>query len=345
MTTYVQTDVLSATKQNIAKAASLIKKGEIVAIPTETVYGLAANAYSDVAVKKIFAAKNRPQDNPLICHVSNMEMLRQIVSEISDDALILAKHFWPGPLTIIFNKNNAVCKSVSAGLNTVAVRMPSHSVALALIEKAGVPIAAPSANVSGRPSPTTAQSVLQDLNGKISTIIDGGACDVGLESTVLALNGECPVILRPGIVTKQDIEGVLNKNVLISGHVLSENESEEKVVSPGVKYKHYSPSTDVTLVFANKEKYCNYVNERAKEQQNVFALCYSDDEELLNCKCVAYGAQCNYTQQAKNLFACLRELDEQGAKVAYAHCNNKNGTALAVYNRLIRACGFKVVEL
>ncbi len=345
MTHKLQTSILKPTKQNINKAAQLILKGEVVAIPTETVYGLAANAYSNEAVNKIFIVKNRPQDNPLICHISNMEMLKEIVSEISEDALKLAKEFWPGPLTIIFNKNNAVCSAVSANLNTVAVRMPLHSVALQIINAAGVPIAAPSANVSGRPSPTTAQDVLNDLSGKISTIIDGEQCDVGLESTVLSIEGEHPVILRPGTITKQDIERVLNKQVVISGSVLNEKAHGEKIMSPGMKYKHYSPNAELTLVCANTEKYTNFVNEKAASENDVFALCYKEDETLLNCPYITYGAQNDFKQQAKNLFTCLRKLDEQGAKVAYAHCNEKSGTALAVYNRLIRACAFKVVEL
>ena len=248
----METERLKDNLAGISAAAEILKADGIVAVPTETVYGLAASAYSDTAISKVFAAKGRPQDNPLIVHISDFEMLSDVVSDFPKEARALAEKFWPGPLTMVLPKGEKVADSVSRGLSTVAVRMPNNRVALDIIKAAGIPLAAPSANLSGSPSPTTADHVISDLDGKIDAVVMSGSCEVGLESTVVSLFTDPPRLLRPGFVTAEELKEIL-PNLVVDKAVLEELQKGEKAASPGMMYKHYSPKTEVFLVEAEAE--------------------------------------------------------------------------------------------
>lgn len=339
----MQTQILCADEKTIPFVAEQIRLGQLVAIPTETVYGLAANGMDSRAVEQIFVAKGRPQDNPLILHIATMQMWSMVVDTIPNDAKKLAKAFWPGPLTIILPHNGTVAKEVTAGLDTVAVRMPNHPVALQVILQSGVPLAAPSANLSGSPSPTTAQHVLQDMNEKISCILDGGSCQVGLESTVIGLDLEQPVLLRPGYITKEQMETVLQKKIQIADAVTQSLKQGQQPASPGMKYKHYAPKACITIIKAKKEQYYEYVNQ-LKDKQAV-ALCFAEDTARIALPYVVYGKENDPASQSKELFSALRKLDEMQANRVYARCPDVEGIGLAVYNRLLRAAGFRVIEL
>ncbi|HIW54501.1 MAG TPA: threonylcarbamoyl-AMP synthase [Candidatus Ruthenibacterium merdigallinarum] len=339
----MNTIVHTADDAGVAEAARLLRAGEVVAIPTETVYGLAANALDGQAVKKIFAAKGRPQDNPLISHVASMEMLADVWAEVTPQAQALARAFWPGPLTIILPRAARVADEVCAGLPTASVRWPSHPAAQRIIRAAGVPLAAPSANLSGSPSPTTARDVLADMDGRIPLVIDGGACGVGVESTVVTLAGDAPELLRPGYITKEQLEQVLCCEVRLSDAVLHQLKEGERAASPGMKYKHYAPKAQVVIVKGALSEYTAYVN--AHLADGVFALCFEGEEAGLRCPCVTFGRAQDEASQARALFSALRELDARGAKAAYARCPRESGVALAVYNRLLRAAAFRVVQV
>ncbi len=323
-------------------AADILKRGGLVAIPTETVYGLAANAFDEKACSNIFRAKGRPGDNPLIVHICDMDMLGEVVSEVPEEAKKLAEKFWPGPLTMIMKKSKKVPNVTSANLPTVAVRFPAHPVAREIIEKSGLPLAAPSANLSGSPSPTTFEHCVHDLMGRVEGIIDGGACEVGVESTIISFAGDVPVLLRPGYVTLEELEETIG-TVELSHAVLEKLEEGEKVLSPGMKYKHYAPKAKVILIKAASADYIKYVNEHAKE--GVFALCFDEEAKKLNVCTVCYGSEFSDEQQAEHIFDALRVIDKSNAKLVYAHSPKTSGVGLAVYNRLIRAAGFDVMEL
>ena len=331
----MKTELLAPRPDAIEKAAGILRAGGLVAIPTETVYGLAANALDGAAVSAIFAAKGRPQDNPLISHIASMDMLGMVAGSVPPQAQRLAEAFWPGPLTMVLPRGAAVAREVCAGLETAAVRMPSHPVAQAVIRAAGVPLAAPSANLSGSPSPTTAQDVLADMDGRVPLILDGGACEVGVESTVVSLAGPSPVLLRPGGITKEQLEAVLGCEVQLAHAVLHGLREGEKAASPGMKYKHYAPKAEVTLVKGPFRAYCDYVAGRAGP--GVFALCYEGEETELSVPAVTYGRRESAASQAHALFGALRELDRRGARTVYARCPQMDGMALAVYNRILRA--------
>lgn len=343
----MQTEILPAfTGDNelntefINRAAVLLRASEVVGIPTETVYGLAANAFDATAVAKIFKAKGRPQDNPLIVHISAFEEIRELVSAVPEAAKKLADAFWSGPLTMILPKSDKIPDAVSAGLPSVAVRMPSHPVARAVIQRAGVPLAAPSANLSGSPSPTNAKYVYDDMQGRVPLILDGGSCRVGVESTVITLCTEVPRVLRPGGVTVEQLRAVLGE-VEVDDAVLHQLKAGEKAASPGMKYKHYAPRADITIVRGTLAQFRSFV---AKKAQDAFVLCFAG-EEVYFPHTVTYGAAENDSEQANRLFDALRELDEQGAKTVYARCPSLDGVGLAVYNRLIRAAGFHLIDL
>lgn len=338
-----KTQLLKADENSLELAAKYFLKGEVVAVPTETVYGLAGNAYDGETIKKIFAAKGRPQDNPLIVHISDMEMLKEVASEIPEMAYKLADAFWPGPLTMIMKKSGKVSSVTTAGLDSVGIRMPSDPFAHALIVKTGIPFAAPSANVSGRPSPTDAKTVFEDMNGKIPLVIDGGECFAGVESTVVSLLNETPIILRPGYVTKEDMEEVLGTEVKIAAAVTENIKAGEKVLSPGMKYKHYAPKADVIILDGDINKFAEYVN--SHNESGVYAMVFDGEESLLNVPCVTYGKFGDGKSQAHELFSSLRKLDELNAKTVYARCPEKSGVSLAVYNRLIRSAGFNIIKL
>lgn len=343
MSEWNATKVLPGDEAGIAAAGELLAAGKLVGIPTETVYGLAADATDAQAVLSIFAAKERPADNPLIVHVAELEEIYHVAAEVPEAALKLAAAFWPGPLTIILPRGKNIPPQVSAGLDTVSIRMPSHPVARAIIRAAGKPLAAPSGNRSGRPSPTTARHMLEDMDGRIPLIVDGGECSVGVESTVMTLCTEEPLVLRPGAVTAEQLSAVLGCPVRLS-HAITEGLKEgEAPQSPGMKYKHYAPKAEVTLVVGDAAQYAAYVNANAKEGS--MALCFAEDEKALQVPCVVYGAADHPEQQAQQVFGALRMLDERGAKTVLAHCPETSGVALAVYNRLLRAAAFRVIRL
>lgn len=333
-----ETKILPFNRESVAEAAELLSNRRIVAIPTETVYGLAANALDDWGVKNIFRVKGRPQDNPLIVHIASMKMLPPLVREIPEIANRLAERFWGGPLTMIFPKSKLISDTVSGGLDTVAIRMPASEAALAIIKKCGFPLAAPSANLSGKPSPTTATHVYEDLNGKIPLIIDGGECSVGVESTVICFCNDKIHILRPGGVTAEMLSEFAE--VEMDKAVTVQPAKDERVLSPGMKYKHYSPKADVYIINAHGEKFADYCAKRARFEQNLIALgagireggCFMD-----------YGSTPEI--QAQRLFALLRKADEIGSKTVLVEIPEKIGVGLAVYNRLLRAAAFRIIEV
>ena len=338
----MQTLHLTHTETDLNQAAALLQAGELVAIPTETVYGLAANALNGAAVASIFAAKGRPMDNPLIVHIASMSDLPPLVGEIPENALALAAAYWPGPLTMIFKKSDRIPAEVSAGLSTVAVRMPLHPVARRVIEQAGCPLAAPSANRSGSPSPTDAVRVAQDMDGRIAAIVDGGECAVGVESTVIDISGDTVRVLRPGAVTVEMLESVVGP-VEVDDAVLHRLRDGAVAASPGMKYKHYAPCARVILINGSSKAYAEYVNTKA--ENGVAALCFEEDVPQLQVPCFVYGSRHDPASQAHGLFDALRRLDDAGITVAYAACPAATGVGLAVYNRLLRAAGFEVIEL
>lgn len=334
----MNTKILSTSEYDIALAGKIISEGGLVAFPTETVYGLGADALNDEAVKNIYRAKGRPSDNPLIVHIADKKDIAPLVREITPKAQALINAFFPAPLTIILPKSDKIGNIVSGGLDTVAVRMPENETARRVIKAAGCPVAAPSANTSGLPSPTRAKYVIDDMNGKIDAIIDGGDCKFGVESTVITLASDTPTILRPGAVTKEMLEKVIGR-VEIAKAVLEEMKQNETAASPGMKYKHYSPKAKVVIVNADKKNYEAFVNSR----KNAFALCFEEDN--ITIPKVTYGRESDDLSQAKELFDALRRLDELGAKKVYARIPSANGVGMAVYNRLIRAAAFNVIDL
>ena len=335
------TILLTDSQEDIKRAAELIKNGNVIGIPTETVYGLGADALNPWAVKKIFEAKGRPADNPLIVHIYNIEQAEKIAHDIPDIFYLLAEKFWPGPLTMIVPKNSIIPEETSGELDTVGIRMPSHKVMRELI-RISCPIAAPSANRSGYPSPTSAGHVMNDMNGKISAVIDGGECSFGVESTVICFDSENTVrILRPGSITAEMLSEFA-ENVIIDQAILNDIEKDQKVYSPGMKYKHYSPKANVKIVEGSFENFTEYVNSMNK--MGIYCLIFNEDmSDKLECEFLKYGSSCE--EQAHSLFAKLRELDDLNAKEVFVRSPEKNGVGLAVYNRLLRAAGFEVIKV
>lgn len=337
-----KTAVTLPSNEGLKKATEWLTQGEVVGIPTETVYGLAANAYDPAAIQKIFRAKGRPQDNPLIVHIAQIEQMSELVTELPETALLLAEAFWPGPLTMILPKAERVPLQTTGGLETVAIRIPSHPVAKELIARCGFPLAAPSANLSGSPSPTSADHVFQDMRGRIPLILDGGICSVGVESTVISVHPDAVRILRPGGVTAEMLAQVVATVELDKG-VLAMVSQDAVVSSPGMKYKHYSPKANVILLDGALPDFVDYVSRHAAP--NTYALVFAGEEEALSIPALVYGKEADPRTQAQGLFAALRELDQRGAETVYTRCPQKDGVGLAVYNRLIRAAGFQVISL
>lgn len=338
----MKTQVLSANDPlAVSYAAKLIQSGDIVAIPTETVYGLAGDATNADAVGRIFSVKGRAGDNPLIVHISRLDMWRPLVQNLPDEALRLAKAFWPGPLTVILPKSSVVCDAATAGLDSVAVRMPAHEGALAVIEAAGLPLAAPSANLSGAPSPTCAAHCIADLSGKIPLILDGGCCTVGIESTVLSLCGK-PTVLRPGAVTLRSIFEVLGCPVGLASSVEAPLAQGEMPLSPGMKYRHYAPAARLVLL---KGPLSLFLKEFERAPSGTMGLVFEGEDGLTKKPCVPFGFAHDSSSQAIALFAALRRLDEMGAKQIYARCPDHDDDSLGVYNRLLRAAAFEVIQL
>ena len=335
----METRILKASDEFLPETAELLKSGGIAAIPTETVYGLAANAYDVEAVRSVFRAKGRPQDNPLILHICSLDMLGGIAVRIPQLALTLAENFWPGPLTMIFERKPEVPAETCGGLDTAAVRMPRNKFTLKLIEKCGFPIAAPSANTSGLPSPTSAQHVFEDMNGKIPLIIDGGECKYGVESTVVCFEGSDGVrILRPGAVTPEMLREYCR--VSIDDGVLEKLAPDAKVLSPGMKYKHYSPAAEVYIIDGSDTEIEEFLD--SLEAGNTGYLGTGSERLPKKIKRFAYGADGN--EQASNLFSSLREADAAGCDEVYVRMPGTDGIGLAVYNRLLRSAGFRVIE-
>ena len=335
-------DALADREQAAAEAANLLRQGGLVIIPTETVYGLAANALDPAAVAGIFAAKGRPSDNPLIVHIDRLEMLHPLVRQLPPTVQALADAFWPGPLTLVLPKSSMVPDITSGGLDTVAVRMPSHTTAREIIRLSGLPLAAPSANRSGSPSPTTAQHCIDDMMGRVDAIVTDEDCQVGVESTVLSLTGQVPMLLRPGGITHQQLEQILGR-VELHPSITAQLKPGDTAASPGMKYKHYAPAAEVTILHGSSEAFADFVNRQA--QPGVFALCFEEDVAKITAPCITYGRADAPETQAHHLFDALRKLDEEGAKTVYAHAPRPEGIGLAVYNRLLRAAAFREKHL
>lgn len=324
----------------IVDAAELLQLGQVVAFPTETVYGLGANAFSDEAVQLIFKAKGRPSDNPLIVHIANNKQLGELVEEIPEGAKKLMEAFWPGPLTIILKSKKQVSKYVTAGLSTVGVRMPDHPVALALIEASGLPIAAPSANTSGKPSPTSAKHVFEDLNGRISGIVDGGSTGVGLESTVIDCSQELFTILRPGSITPEMINKVVS-NVEIDPATVKETEAPK---SPGMKYKHYAPDAQMHLVNGSIEFIHKLIHNAKLEGKKVGILTTEENVNQYKADVVlACGKRDDLTTVAASLYDCIRQFNEENVDIIYCESFPYEGIGIAIMNRLWKACGHSVI--
>lgn len=345
----MQTQVLVPNQESIEYASRLFREGQLVGFPTETVYGLGANALNEDAVRSIFAAKGRPADNPLIVHIWNRNQLNDLC-EIPPMAEKLMDAFWPGPLTMLFPRKETVPDVVTAGLPTVAIRMPSHPVAFEMLKACSLPIAAPSANRSGKPSPTTAKHVLDDMNGIIPLILDGGSCDVGVESTVLDICHGQPTVLRPGGITKEMLEDVLGQEVALAGSILRPLKPDEKALSPGMRYKHYAPSGTVTLVSGKESNVLSamkkLVAEARNDGQKSCVMCFTEHVEALkDCDPHDLGSIRSDDEVAHRLFDTLRRLDDEHMDQIYSEVVLPEGVGLAVMNRLGRAAAFRTINV
>ena len=335
--------ILEPTKENIEKAARIIRQGGLVAFPTETVYGLGADAMNPDAVGRIYEAKGRPSDNPMIVHISRASDIGQLTRMLSPQIVEIIDNFWPGPLTLVLPKSDIIPDATTGGLDTVAIRMPSNETAYRLILAAGRPIAAPSANLSGKPSPTNAEDVLEDMDGRIDAVVMGEACDVGIESTVLDMTGDVPVVLRPGIITREWLSAVIGKEVRYDKSLLEEPaeiadpkdgvaETDFKPKSPGMKYKHYSPNAQVTLIEGNEDEFRSKATafgmEARKKNQKIAVIDYGDDVR----------------KAALNLFADLRELDRQGYDIILIRTLEQSGLGFSVMNRMLKSAGYDVIK-
>lgn len=349
----METKIIKIDKENIdmnliKEAAELIKEGKIVAFPTETVYGLGANGLDERAVEGLFKAKGRPQDNPLILHISSIEQLKSLVLEVPDIAYECMKRFWPGPLTMIFKKSHIVPYMITGGLETVAIRMPNNKIALELIKEANLPIAGPSANLSGRPSPTNAQHVIEDLAGKIDMIIDGGETGVGLESTVLDVSGDIPMILRPGGVTLEDLQEFIPDVVQDLGTIKSDANIVPK--SPGQKYRHYAPKADMFVFTGNIDKVVNRIKEETsiliKEGKKVGIMATEETKNNYTQGVVlVVGSRENKESIASNLFKTIRLFDEKDVDIIIAEGVESDHIGTAIMNRMMKASGGKIINI
>lgn len=334
--------------QAIEEAGQIIRAGGLVAFPTETVYGLGGDGLNAASSGRIYAAKGRPCDNPLIVHIAEMEALPQIVREIPAAAERLAKCFWPGPLTLIFEKADCVPYATTGGLETVAVRMPSNKIARALIKASGGYIAAPSANLSGKPSPTEAKYVIEDMDGRIDMIIDGGAADIGLESTIIDLTGEKPMILRPGYITEEMLAGIIG-SVEVDKTIIDGN-STQAPKAPGMKYRHYAPKGSLTIVEGQAQTVAEYINAQLKDcvenGRKTGVIATDETKKNYHADCVkSVGKRRDEEAIARHLFRILREFDDEGVQVIYAESFDNRGVGCAIMNRLLKAAGHQVVRL
>ena len=344
----MQTEHLKITdiqiqEPDLLRAAELLRQGGLVVFPTETVYGLGGNGLDARAAQKIYAAKGRPSDNPLILHIARPEDAEQY-AYTNETYYRLAKAFMPGPLTVILPKRNCVPTATTGGLDTVAIRCPSHPVANRLIELAGIPIAAPSANLSGKPSPTSVAHVAQDMDGRVDMILDGGSCEIGLESTIVKLDGDRLTLLRPGGITYDALCMVL-PNVTVAPSVTHRLAANERPLSPGMKYRHYAPNAPLILLDGEHDKVLHFLQEEQKAT-NCAILCYHEELTALRAQnLLPIGKRHDLSAQAKRLFSALREADATGADVIYAHLPPLDGLGLALYNRMIRAAAHTVKRI
>ena len=344
-------DMNSIDNKVIDVAANILRNGGLVAIPTETVYGLAGDALSKEAAKKIYGAKGRPSDNPLIVHIAKVEDLYNIASTVPDKAVKLAEKFWPGPLTMVLKKGDYVPDGTTGGLDTVAVRMPNNKIALKIIEESGVYLAAPSANTSGRPSPTKAKHVIDDLYGKIDMIVDGGTVGIGIESTIIDLTSDIPTILRPGYITKAMLESIIGE-VQIDKAILAENKDKGFVPkAPGMKYKHYAPKADMLIVLGEVKSVVDKINSFAdnciKEGKKVGIIATEETKDMYNesCDIKVIGARTSEETVASGLYNVLREFDESNVEYIYSEGFVDDELGQAIMNRLLKAAGYNVLEL
>ncbi len=339
-------DINSIDRNVMEEASEILKKGGMVAFPTETVYGLGADALDEEASAKIYRAKGRPSDNPLIVHIADMNQIDRLVKKIPDKAKKLMERFWPGPITVILEKSDLVPKGTTGGLDTVAIRMPSHPIALELIRTSGIPIAAPSANVSGRPSPTQSSHVEEDLGGKVDMIIDGGPVGIGIESTIVDCTSETPVILRPGYVTKEMLEETIGD--VDTDRALTEPMSEGVVPkAPGMKYKHYAPKADLTMYRGDVQSVILKINEMAKTDTDAGRKVgiIASDETLDGYRqgtVISIGTRTDEDTIAHNLYRVLREFDSLGVDVIYGETFEDNRLGQAIMNRLLKAAGYHI---
>lgn len=339
----MQTLYLSAKDPGCAEtAAEIIRRGGLVAIPTETVYGLGANGLDEAAVARIFDAKGRPQDNPLILHVAAPEEMEAICHDIPESAYALARAYWPGPLTMVLPVRDCVTRRTTAGLDTVAVRCPDCAITREIIRLSGVPIAAPSANLSGKPSTTTAEHVRHDHDGRIDAIVDGGPCRVGVESTIVDLTEDRPRLLRPGGITPEQLIAVLG-DLVIDKAVTAQIDKDAVVRAPGMKYRHYAPQEPVIIVAGAREKAAEYIHRHYQPRDRV--LCFEEELPLyVDCNPLSYGKEADVATLSAGLFAALRELDDPSIGKVFARCPTGGGVAYAVQNRLKKAAAFHIVD-
>ena len=349
-TIFEKVDNLNPNNDIVAlkKAANILKNNGLVAFPTETVYGLGANALKEEAVKKIYIAKGRPSDNPLIVHIADKKDIYPLVDSVPKNALILMEKFWPGALTIILKKSSIIPKTTSGGLDTVAVRMPNNKIALSLIKECGFPLAAPSANTSTKPSPTIASHVYNDLKGKIDMVIDGGSCDFGIESTVVEVCENNITILRPGSITKEMLDNVVD-NVTIDKAILNYN-TNILAKSPGMKYKHYAPLGDIFIIDGNIDNIVSYISNCLDndKKNNIKSIVIASDETINNYSSfdtLSIGSRKNLELIAKNLFKTLRECDNLNINKIYIESFLEEGIGLAVMNRLKKAANYKIIRV
>jgi len=335
--------------EQLVEAAEILKNGGLVAFPTETVYGLGANALEEQASAKIYAAKGRPSDNPLIAHIASMEDLPKLAAEIPEAGRKLAEKYWPGPLTLIFPKRDVVPYGTTGGLDTVAVRMPSDPIAARLIRLAGIPVAAPSANTSGRPSPTRAEHVIEDMNGKIEMIIDGGEVGIGVESTIVDVSGEVPTMLRPGAITMEMLRETIG-TVAIDPAILGPMSEGMKPKAPGMKYRHYAPNAEMTLVEGEMDKVVEFINREAKAAlaagKRVGIICTEESREYYPEGILeVIGSREHEETVAHNLFAVLRDFDDRNVDCIFSESFSKDRLGQAIMNRLCKAAGYHIVNV
>lgn len=335
----MKTLILKDTIEDIKKAGEILKNGGLIAFPTETVYGLGANGLDESAVSKVYKAKGRPSDNPMILHISQIDEIYDIAEEINEDCLKLMEAFWPGPLTVVVKRKKIVPDTTTGGLDTVGVRMPSDKTARLLIKEAGIPIAAPSANLSGKPSPTMPEHVIKDMNGRIDGIICGDKCQVGIESTVVSVTGDTPIILRPGKITKEDMQKLLCKEVKIDPaieitEIKDSKDKDFKPMAPGMKYKHYAPDAEMVVIEGPEEK----VKEEIKRRE--------DELKAIGKKVgvIIFGDE-NFEEAAHDLFADLRKMDDEGVDYIIAGAVKNEGLGFAVMNRMLKSAGYNVIKV